>query len=164
MLQKKLLPIFISLLLISLILLSCSETRKKTPVEDKVQITKSDPWTENEIIMPETLKSEINNNNNPMLIQIGFRKLFEQNHIPGAIYAGPASKDSGIASLKETLHDVDQNKNIVLYCGCCELADCPNIRPAFKAVKEMGFKNAKILYLKNTFMIDWVDKGYPATR
>lgn len=35
--------------------------------------------------------------------------------------------------------------------------------PGFKAVRDMGFKNAKLLYLKNTFMIDWVNKGYPAT-
>ena len=115
--------------------------------------------------MPGTLNAELKNNNNkPMLIQMGFKMLYDQSHIPGSVYAGPAFKDNGIDALKETLQNVDHNKNIVLYCGCCKWVDCPNIRPAFKAVKEMGFKNAKILYLKNTFMIDWANKGYPAVQ
>ncbi len=164
MLKIKSLTILISSILFCLLLPACSKAQKKTSDTQKVQITKSDPWTENDIILPETLKNELKSNNKkPMLIQMGFKMLYDQSHIPGSVYAGPAFKDNGIEALKETLQNVDHNKNIILYCGCCKWVDCPNIRPAFKAVKEMGFKNAKVLYLKDTFMIDWVNKGYPAT-
>ena len=115
--------------------------------------------------MPAALQNELKSNKEkPMLIQIGFKMLYDQSHIPGSIYAGPAFKQDGIEALKETLKNVDRNKNIVIYCGCCKWIDCPNIHPGFKAVKDMGFKNVKLLYLKNTFVINWVNKGYPATQ
>ena len=164
-LKSKLLTILLSSLIFCLLLPSCSKAQKKKSDVEQIQITKSDPWKESDIIMPGTLNAELKNNNNkPMLIQMGFKMLYDQSHIPGSVYAGPAFKDNGIDALKKTLQNVDHNKNIVLYCGCCKWVDCPNIRPAFKAVKEMGFKNAKILYLKNTFMIDWANKGYPAVQ
>ncbi len=163
--QKKSIVIFISFLTFCLLLPACSKAQKKTSDTKEVQITKSDPWTENDIIMPETLNAELKSNiEKPMIIQMGFKMLYDQSHIPGAIFAGPAFKNDGIEALKETLQNVDRNKNIVLYCGCCKWVDCPNIRPAFKTVSEMGFKNAKVLYLKNTFMINWVNKGYPAAQ
>ncbi len=156
---------FISLVVLCLLIPSCSKAQKKNPEDEKILISKSDPWTKNDLIMPETLTSELKSNNEkPMIIQIGFNMLYDQNHIPGSIYAGPAFKNNGIQKLKETLQNVDRNKNIVLYCGCCKWIDCPNIRPGFKAIKDMGFKNAKLLYLKNTFMINWVNKGYPSTQ
>ena len=36
-----------------------------------------------------------------MLIQMGFKMLYNQSHIPGSVYAGPAFKDNGIDALKE---------------------------------------------------------------
>ena len=162
-LQKKSTLMFISFLIISLLLPAC-KAQQKSPDAQKIPITKADPWTENDIIMPETLNAELKNNNKePMIIQMGFKMLYDQSHIPGAVFAGPAFKNDGVEALKKTLQNVDHDKNIVLYCGCCKWVDCPNIRPAFKAVKNMGFKRVKLLYLKNTFMINWVNKGYPAT-
>ncbi|MFZ0453069.1 MAG: rhodanese-like domain-containing protein [Ignavibacteriaceae bacterium] len=161
--KKSILP-FITFIIFGLLLSACSKGQEKNSGTEKVKVTKSDPWTENDLIMPETLQNELKSNNEkPMLIQIGFKMLYDQDHIPGSIYAGPAFKSDGIQKLKDTLQDVDRNKNIVLYCGCCKWVDCPNVRPGFKAVKEMGFKNAKLLYLKNTLMINWVNKGYPST-
>ena len=162
-LQKNSFSIFISFLILSLFLPACSEAQKKNPDAKEVQIAKSDPWTENDIIMPETLTAELKNNKEkPLIIQTGFKMLYDQEHIPNSIFTGPASINKGLVTLKDTLKNVNRNQYIVLYCGCCKWKECPNIRPAFKAVKEMGFKNAKLLYLKNTFMIDWVNRGYPA--
>jgi len=163
-LQIRLFAIIISSLII-MILPACNKAQNKTSPPEKVSINKSDPWTTSDIIMPETLNAELKNDKEkPMVIQIGFKMLYDQSHIPNAIYTGPASINKGIVTLKDTLKDVNRNKNIVLYCGCCKWKECPNIRPAFKTVKEMGFKNAKVLYLKNTFMIDWVNKGYAETK
>lgn len=155
----------IPLVIFCLLLPACSKTQEKTSVSEKVQINKSDPWTKDDIIMPKTLTAELKSDKEkPMLIQVGFKMLYNQSHIPGSVFTGPASINKGIDVLKDTLKNVSRDKNIVLYCGCCEWKECPNIRPAFKIVKEMGFKNAKILYLKNTFVIDWVKKGYPAAK
>lgn len=163
-LQDKSFIIFISVLILCFVLPSCSKAQKENSDTKEIQIAKSDPWTENDIIMPEALNNELKSNKEkPMLIQIGFKMLFDQSHIPGSIYAGPASRPDGIKTLKETLKNVDHNKNIVIYCGCCKWVDCPNIRPGFKAVEDMGFKNVKLLYLKNTYMINWANEGYPAT-
>ena len=162
-LRIKLLAIFIFSILFCLLLPACGKAQKKTSASEKVQINKSDPWTENDIIMPETLTAELKNNKEkPLIIQTGFKMLYDQEHIPNSIFTGPASINKGLVTLKDTLKNVNRNQYIVLYCGCCKWKECPNIRPAFKAVKEMGFKNAKVLYLKNTFMIDWVNRGYPA--
>ena len=160
--QKKSFAVIAAFLLLCLLLPAC-KAQKQTPEEKEVQVTKSDPWTSNDIITPAALNTELKSNNKPMLIQIGFKMLYDQSHIPGSVYAGPAFRNDGIEALKNALKKVDRNKNIVLYCGCCKWIDCPNIQPGYKAVKDMGFKNAKLLYLKNTFMINWVNKGYPAT-
>lgn len=162
-LQKKSFLILISFLVFCLFLPACNKAQNKPSESENVQVSKSDPWTESDIIMPATLKNELKSDNKPMLIQMGFKMLYDQSHIPGSVYAGPAFRNDGIEALRSALKDVDRNKEVVLYCGCCKWIDCPNIHPGYKAVKDMGFKNAKLLYLKNTFMIDWVNKGYPAT-
>jgi hypothetical protein len=37
----------------------------------------------------------------------------------------------------------------------------PNIRPAFNALVEMGFKNVKILDLPKNVKTNWIDHNYP---
>jgi len=49
----------------------------------------------------------------------------------------------------------------VIYCGCCPLERCPNIRPAFVALRQMGFTNVRVLLLPNSFEADWAGKGLP---
>ncbi len=97
----------------------------------------------------------------PLMLQVGSRVLFEQAHIPGSEYAGPASNDAGLQTLRHRLDSVPRNKFIVLYCGCCPWTHCPNVKPAADAVHAMGFSNVKVLYIANNFGADWVDKGYP---
>ena len=101
-LKSKLLTILLSSLIFCLLLPSCSKAQKKKSDVEQIQITKSDPWKESDIIMPGTLNAELKNNNNkPMLIQMGFKMLYDQSHIPGSVYAGPAFKDNGIDAFKE---------------------------------------------------------------
>ena len=38
---------------------------------------------------------------------------------------------------------------------------CPNVRPAFKALQDLGFKNVRVLLLPANFATDWADKGLP---
>jgi hypothetical protein len=54
-----------------------------------------------------------------------------------------------------------RSTNLVIYCGCCPLEKCPNLRPAFIALHEMGFTNLRALILPTSFAVDWSDKGLP---
>src|SRR6185295_14527708 len=36
----------------------------------------------------------------PTILQVGFSKLYQQAHIPGAIYAGPTNSETGLTALK----------------------------------------------------------------
>lgn len=38
---------------------------------------------------------------------------------------------------------------------------CPNMRPAFRMLKEMGFAKVRALNLPTNFHTDWSAKGYP---
>ncbi|TAM80867.1 MAG: rhodanese-like domain-containing protein [Acidobacteria bacterium] len=100
----------------------------------------------------------------PLLLQVGFERLYAQGHIPGSKYCGPGRSPDGVAQLKACLEGVSRKRAIVLYCGCCPWEECPNIRPAFEAAKEMGFSNIKVLHIPDNFGRDWAAKGYPVSR
>lgn len=157
----------LTILFFGIILIGCSNTlpqqKNKSGKEENSMVKSSDPWTKNDIIKPDELSKILSDNKSgkPEIIQIGFSFLYEQNHIPGAKYMGPASNADGIRSIKEGVKDLNKNKNIVIYCGCCPWGDCPNIHPAFKTLHDLGFKNVKLLYIPHTFVKDWVDKGFP---
>ena len=100
----------------------------------------------------------------PLIIQVGFRVLYTQAHIPASEYIGPASRADGIEQLRKRVESLPRSQQIILYCGCCPWARCPNIDPAYSELKSMGFENVRLLYIANNFGTDWVDKGYPVAR
>jgi thiosulfate/3-mercaptopyruvate sulfurtransferase len=100
----------------------------------------------------------------PLVIQVGFRTLYEQAHIPGSEYVGPSSQAEGIRELHKRVQGLPRNRPIVLYCGCCPWSHCPNVQPAYHELQGMGFRNVKLLYIANNFGADWVDKGYPVSK
>jgi len=97
----------------------------------------------------------------PRVIFVGFRALYVQAHIPGSEYAGPASREESIQQLQKLLQSAPGKKLIVLYCGCCPWSHCPNVLPAYKAARAMGFTQLKVLYIPLDFGRDWMAKGYP---
>ncbi len=99
-----------------------------------------------------------------ILIQVGFGVMYRMGHIPGSLYAGPASQPEGIAALKKLVAHLPLNQPIVLYCGCCPWDHCPNIRPASSALKEIGFTNIKLLEIPQRFYDDWTAKGFPTAK
>jgi len=124
----------------------------------------SDPWTAADLMAPETLAKAINENKAGLILYVGFPNLYRSMHIPHAVLAGPVSKPEGEKALREALADVPRDREIVLYCGCCPWDKCPNVRPAFKIVREMGFKQAKLVTIPTNMHTDWVTKGYPQER
>jgi thiosulfate/3-mercaptopyruvate sulfurtransferase len=97
----------------------------------------------------------------PLIIQVGSHIFFQEAHIPGAVYAGPGSRPSGLQGLDAAVASAPKDKFIVLYCGCCPWDRCPNVGPAFQRLHDLGYTNVKVLYLANNFGDDWVRKGYP---
>lgn len=97
----------------------------------------------------------------PLVLQAGSRIFFAESHIPGSVFAGPGSQLAGLQLLQSKVASTAKNQLIVLYCGCCPWNRCPNVGPAYKQLRDLGFTNVKVLYLANNFGDDWVKKGYP---
>jgi|YelNatPaOPRAMG01_1025707.scaffolds.fasta_scaffold23197_2 thiosulfate/3-mercaptopyruvate sulfurtransferase len=122
----------------------------------------TDPWSQSQVIQPKTLARQLQGpGRKPLLLQVGFERLYDQGHIPGSKYCGPASTPDGIAKLKSCVEGVPHNRAIVLYCGCCPWQECPNIRPAFKTLKSMGFTDVKVVQIDTNFGHDWAKMGFP---
>jgi rhodanese-related sulfurtransferase len=100
----------------------------------------------------------------PVVLQVGFRTLYDQAHISGAEYAGAAGEESGLHALRERVAKLQKDTAIVIYCGCCPWSRCPNIAAAFAALHALGFTRVKALYIADNFGSDWVDKGYPVDK
>lgn len=97
----------------------------------------------------------------PLILQVGSRVMYNEAHIPGSEYAGPAALPQGLDVLRTRVHSLAHNRSIVLYCGCCPWSHCPNVGPAYKLLHEMGFTHVKVLYIADNFGADWVNKGFP---
>jgi len=100
----------------------------------------------------------------PLMFQVGSHVLYTQAHIPGSEYIGSAATDAGLQQLRKRVEGLPRTKFIVLYCGCCPWIHCPNVKPAYDALNNMGFTNVKVLYIADNFGSNWVDKGYPTAR
>ncbi len=94
-------------------------------------------------------------------IQVGFRVLYKGAHIPGSIYAGPASSPSGLRRLRQLVKAWPRTTAILIYCGCCPFRMCPNIRPAYALLHGMGFYHIQVLYLPHGLNRDWIQKRLP---
>lgn len=118
-----------------------------------------------ELIKPEDLVKTIQaGKEKPLMIQVGSHVLYEQAHIPGSEYIGPASSTAGVQQLRKRVEALPHSNSIVLYCGCCPWSHCPNVKPAFETLRAMGFTKVKVLYIADNFGTNWVDKGYPTAR
>lgn len=126
----------------------------------------ADPWVAAQIVQPAGFAQELGENNGtpPTIVYVGFRTLFAGGHIPGATFHGTASTEQGLADLKKWAVGLSRTSNLVIYCGCCPFEKCPNIRPAFTALSNMGFKKLRVLALPTSFATDWVEKGYPVQK
>jgi hypothetical protein len=121
----------------------------------------ANPWTQSEVLEPAALAALIKDGKAPTVICVAFPVLYKLKHISHASYAGPGSKPEGIEMLKAAVAKLPRNTDLVIYCGCCPMVRCPNIRPAYKALKEMGFTHFRILDIPENMNADWYSKKYP---
>jgi len=115
-------------------------------------------------IQPDELAKKIASKDKPIVVCVAPRFLYDGAHIPGALFHGPASRPEGLDDLRKWAKDTPREANIVLYCGCCPFVKCPNVRPAFAALREIGFTHVKVLSIPTNFNTDWIEKGYPVEK
>ncbi len=124
-----------------------------------------DPWTDSDLMQPAALAARISGAaSKPKILYVGFPILYRSSHIPGAELTGPASKPDGLNLLKEAAAKIPRDQELVIYCGCCPMDHCPNIRPAFKLLREMGFTRLKLVPIATNMSTDWIGKGYPVEK
>jgi hypothetical protein len=138
--------------------LSCS--RKPTTE------SKHEPWSQAQLIGPADLANtlEIKPDEAPVIFAVspdGMYNLPEGGGIKNAVVIGPMDDAVNLEKLRIRLNGLEKDEEIVIYCGCCPFSECPNIRPAFRLLNEMGFKNHRLLNLPQNIQEDWISKGYP---
>ena len=115
-------------------------------------------WAKDQLMPTKDLAEKIKTNakDKPIVLNIG-----PMENIKTAIFVGRATSVTAVEKIKATLAMENKNKAVVVYCGCCSYASCPNIKPAYDAVISLGFKNTKVLELPEGIKPDWVAKDYP---
>ena len=115
-------------------------------------------WKKEQLMSTIELNTKIKTNakDKPIIFNVG-----PMENIKGAIAMGAATSVTFSSRIQSTLAMENKTKPIVVYCGCCSYASCPNIKPAYDALVALGFKNTKVLELPDGIKPDWVAKGYP---
>ena len=119
-----------------------------------------------DLVQPADLAASLGNASAPppLILQVGFRTLYVQAHIPHSEYVGAASEDAGLAQLRARVAKLSKDSAIILYCGCCPWSHCPNIAAAYDTLRGLGFSRVKVLYIADNFGDNWVNQGYPVTK
>jgi hypothetical protein len=124
-----------------------------------------DPWKDSDLMQPAALAARLSSSEpKPKILYVGFPILYRSKHIPGAELAGPASKPEGLDLLKQRAAKIPRDQELVIYCGCCPWDRCPNVRPAFRLLREMGFTRLKLVPIETNMSTDWIGKGYPVEK
>lgn len=125
-----------------------------------------DPWPSTDAMQPAVLAKILTDKyvSVPTVVFVGFRSLYSGGHVPNASYRGTASTEQGLAELKAWAASLPRSTELIIYCGCCPMDKCPNVRPAYTALSGMGFKKVQVLVLPTSFATDWADKGYPMAK
>ena len=122
----------------------------------------TDPWTPAQTVQPADLLKELNDSQSaPRIVFVGFNRLYTAGHIKGAQNHGMAGNAVDLHELKTWASSLPRSTKLVIYCGCCPMDRCPNLRPAFTALHDLGFTKLRVLILPTDFAVDWADKGYP---
>lgn len=120
------------------------------------------PWSATQTVQPGDLLKELSDPKSaPAILFVGFQRLYAAGHIKGAQYHGTGGSADGLAEIKSWAASQPRSLNLVIYCGCCPMERCPNIRPAFTALRDLGFTKLRVLVLPTSFAVDWAEKGFP---
>lgn len=115
------------------------------------------PWTADQLIEPEVLAKKLNGSGEkPVVISVG-----PMQPIKTSINAGIGNTTAGMNKFIQIVNKLDREQTVVIYCGCCSMENCPNVKGPFEYLINSGFQNPKILKIKTDLNVDWVNKGFP---
>jgi thiosulfate/3-mercaptopyruvate sulfurtransferase len=119
-----------------------------------------------DLIQPAELAADLTSASlpKPLILQVGFRNLYLQAHIPNSEYIGAAREEAGIKQLRDRVTKLSTDSAIVIYCGCCPWSRCPNVAAAYDTLHALGFTHVKVLYIAENFGDNWVNQGYPVAK
>lgn len=124
-------------------------------------------WTTANSVTPDAFARELasaTGADTPVIGFVGPAFIYRTGHIPGAVLLGSASAPDGFAALKAWAQTLPKHANIVVYCGCCPIEVCPNLKPAHATLTGLGFTRVRVLLLPTSFGADWASKGLPLAR
>jgi thiosulfate/3-mercaptopyruvate sulfurtransferase len=126
------------------------------------QVQKSaEPWTKAESVEVHDLVKELSDARTaPTVVFVGFQRLYTAGHIKGAQFYGSGGNPESLKGIQTWATTLPKTTSLVIYCGCCPMERCPNVRPAFTALHELGFAKLRVLVLPTSFEADWAEKGY----
>jgi thiosulfate/3-mercaptopyruvate sulfurtransferase len=96
------------------------------------------------------------------VLHVGPQILWKRERVPGSRWVGEAGKSEGLAAFEAAVKALPADVEVVAYCGCCPTEDCPNVRPARRALAERA--KGSVLDLPTNFRTDWIDKGFSVER
>jgi hypothetical protein len=126
-----------------------------------VKVVTDKQWKASQLIKPSEMAAKISENKHTdwSIFNIG-----PVDQIKGALQVGSASAETGLKKLKELAEKRDRNKKTVIYCGCCSTINCPNLKPAYEQLVQLGYKDIRIIDFQTSLKADWISKGFPMER
>ncbi|HZY36536.1 MAG TPA: rhodanese-like domain-containing protein [Mucilaginibacter sp.] len=140
--------------LFGLLLFAQSLKAQSPPVSSTIPA--ADPWKAAELMDPATLAAQLKTGAPPIIFNIGAVE-----DIKTAKHVGPVSDAKNLAKFKSMIASLPKDSKIIIYCGCCALPKCPNVRPAYRELKAAGFTNIQVLNLLVNLKTNWIAMGYP---
>ena len=154
---------------LALTVLACTGTATLAHAADAEAKSSSagEPWMEHELVGVAELARVIADaeSRKPIILDIGVASMLRGGlMIKGSTVIGPATDARNLEKLRSVASAYPKDAELVIYCGCCPFKDCPNIRPAFKLLKEMKFTRLKLLDIPKNLAADWITPGFPTEK
>lgn len=115
-------------------------------------------FKEEELIAPDILAKILQDEKSvkPLIVNVG-----PMADIKYAFNINTITSGDGIDIFNRFMSKYSKDKEVIVYCGCCKLVDCPNVKTAREQLLKNGYKKYKILNLPIELPADWTSKGYP---
>jgi hypothetical protein len=148
----------IAILSLMFVGLTAMNTQAQTSPAPQPTLGSTNPWTVDQLLEPAELAADIKAGDvkTPVIFNIGAVE-----DIKGAKHIGAVNNAENLEKFKNALALLPKTTAVVIYCGCCPFAKCPNIRPAFLELQKAGFTNIKLLNLSTNLKTNWIAQGYP---
>lgn len=121
-------------------------------------LLKDNSFPEKHLMDPAALAKQLANTSaaQPVILNVGSMPLIKNAQSGGICYS-----EDNLKEFKEKVSKIDKNAEIIIYCGCCKLETCPNVKLPYNYLTSNGYVNFKILNLPVGLYEDWTSKGYP---